>query len=88
MLFSSQRLLGYVFLGGLESLDDLEGLENLEFLEFLGYLGYLEHLEPLDNHILFFFILLAASAMAHNGRQDVTMQTVHVRSMRRRMLRS
>lgn len=60
-------------------LDDLEGLENLEFLEFL---------EPLENHILFFFILLAASAMAHNGRQDVTMQTDHVRSMRRRMLRS
>ena len=60
-------------------LDDLEGLENLEFLEFL---------EPLENHILFFFILLAASAMAHNGRQDVTMQTIHVRSMRRRMLRS
>ena len=61
------------FLGGLESLDILENLD------FLGYL---------ENHILFFFILLAASAMVHNGRQDVTMHTDHVRSMRRRMLRS
>lgn len=68
-----------MFFGGLGSLDDLEGLENLEYLEFL---------ELLENHILFFFILLTASAMAHNGRQDVTMQTDHVRSMRRRMLRS
>lgn len=66
----------------LEGLENLEFLEDLEHLEFLGYLGHL------DNHLLFFFILLATSAMAHNGRQDVTMQTDHVRSMRRRMLRS
>ena len=82
MLFSSQRLQG--FRGG----ENLDGLDGLEFLDILESLESLEFLEPLDNHILFFFILLAASAMAHNGRQDVTMHTVHVRSMRRRMLRS